>query len=128
VSVRFIGTGTGGGGGGGAPVFANIVTATAASSQDNYAPAGFSNTTSFLVITPASGGSTINGLSSTGFINGQSLQIRNGSTTDDLDFPNLAGTSLAANQFANLDNGTVSIGKNGSAILTYYNSQWTFSS
>jgi len=115
-------------GGGAAPVYTNIVTASPATTQNNYAPSGFSSTTTFLALAAASGGSTITGLSSTGRANGSSLQIRNTSTTDPLIFPNLSGSSSAANQFNNASGGTTEILQGASAILTYYNSQWTFSS
>jgi hypothetical protein len=127
VSVRFIGSYSASGGGS-APVYSNVVSASPGTTQNNYAPAGFSATTGILVLTAASGGTTLTGLASTGFVNGQTLQIRNASTTDPINFTNLSGSSSATNQFSNSNSGTQVIPPNSSAILTYLNSQWTFSS
>jgi hypothetical protein len=71
----------------GAPSFGSMVTsASPGSTVNNYSPTGFSNLTSTLRLTAASGGTTLTGLSSTGFVQGQSLLIRNMSTTDVLTF------------------------------------------
>lgn len=129
MTTRWVSNTTGGGGGGGGgPLFGNAVSASPATSQNDYAPAGFSSSTGTLILAAASGDSTITGLSSAGFVNNQLLQICNSSTTDNLIFPNLSGSSSAANQFSNAISGTAVIQPNSCAILTWLSGKWKFSS
>lgn len=118
----------GGGGGGGGPLFGNVVSASPATTQNDYSPTGFSASTGTLILAAASGDSTFTGISSAGFVNNQALQVCNSSLTDNLKFPNLSGSSLAANQFSNSQSGTAVITPNSCAILTWLGGKWKFSS
>jgi hypothetical protein len=111
-----------------APTFANSVSAAPATTQNNYAPAGFTSATTRLLLTAAAGDSTITGLLATGFADGQSLLIRNMSSTDQLVFPHLSGSSAATNQFSNSQGQSASLPPLTSAILTYIVNVWAFSS
>lgn len=75
------------------------VTATVASSVNNYSPSGYvAGTTNRLILTPASGGSTITGLVAA--VDGWQIRIWNPSTTDSLQFAHLSGSSTGSNQFS----------------------------
>jgi hypothetical protein len=67
---------TGGAGGGGAPV---VVSAAPAANENDYAPAGFDNTTTLLRLTPTTS-VVLTGLAATGFADGQQLTVTNEST------------------------------------------------
>lgn len=94
---------------------------------DNYAPTGYvGGTTNRLILTAASGGSTIDGILATGVTDGFQLLIQNASTTDVLIFPNLAAGSSAANQFSNQGSASVQIPANGAARVNYIVNKWVF--
>ena len=77
------------------------VAATAATTQNNYAPTGF-GPGKMLQITPAAGGSTFTGFSSSGWSAGQTAIVCNQDTTvNNLTFPNQSASSSAGNQFFN---------------------------
>jgi hypothetical protein len=82
--------------------------------------------TNRLLITPASGGTTIDGLDSTGVGDGFTILWGNQSATDVLIFPHLAAGSLAANRFSNANAGQVQIDPLGTALCTYVVNQWKF--
>jgi hypothetical protein len=92
-------------------------------------PGYSSGSTKRLLLTPASGGTTINGLSATNCDDGHTILIVNMSTTDLLIFTHLAGGSLSANQFSNMNAGSVSIAALGAAPCTYLRgaiNKWQF--
>ncbi len=79
---------------------AQEVSATAATTQNNYAPPGFGTTTAFLNITPASGGSTITGLLAGS--NMQQVFLKNAEAaggSDNIILNNQSSSSSTANQF-----------------------------
>jgi hypothetical protein len=112
----------------GAPIFATKVSATLAATQNNYSPTGFSALISRALFTAASGGSTITGLNSTGFADGQLLVIRNPSATDSITFTNLDSNSTAANQFRLQNSGSVLLPPYGGAFAMYETgiAKWVF--
>jgi len=106
--------------------FSASVSATVASSVNNYAPAGFSASTTRLILIPASGGSTITGLQAVS--DGTSVLIYNTSSSNNITFVNQSGSSSAGNLFA-CANGTNAVLQPTSAtILTYITNQWVFAS
>jgi hypothetical protein len=95
------------------------------SSVNNYSPAGYTaGTTNLLLITAASGGTTITGLSGSGVPQGFTILICDQSTTDLLEFPSLSGSSTAANQFRTANAQLVYIPPSGCANATYIATQW----
>jgi hypothetical protein len=112
-----------GGGGGGQPIFSNPVSDTSpGSSVNNYSPTGFGPTTDLLKITAAVGGTTITGLSSSGRTTYSEIVMRNMSTTDSINLPQLSSSSSAHNQFANSGSGSGGLGVAilpGNAITLY---------
>jgi hypothetical protein len=115
--------------GSGTPTYGSSVTdATPGTSANNYAPTGFSATTNRLLITAASGDTTFTGLVSTGFVDGQTVVIRNVSATDNLNFSHLSGSSSAANQFSCSQGLTQIIPPLSCAIIMYLTgiSNWVF--
>lgn len=120
--------GGGGGGGSSAPVFDNSVTATGATSQNNYSPGAYvAGTTNLILAAAASGGSTCTGLVAAGK-NWSALWV-NTSATDPWIFPHLSGSSTAANRFSNMNGASVQIPPLGAAQLNYINALtfWQFS-
>ena len=103
----------------------NTVTATLAASQNNYSPAGYvGGVTNRLVLTAASGSSTITGL--VAGLDGSLLLISNPSSTDSIIFTHLDASSAAANQFSNMNGVSVIIPPLGAARCTYISSKWQF--
>jgi hypothetical protein len=89
-----------GGSSSGGPAFANKISATFASTVNDANPTGWGPNIARIQATPASGGSTINGLNSTGFVDGQVVLFINESTTDIFTFANLSSScSTTADQF-----------------------------
>ena len=85
---------------------------------------GFTN---MLILTPASGGSTINTLDATNIEDRHEVIFVNASVTDPLIFDNLTGA--APNQFSNVNSAQVQIPPNGMARATYIKSTinaWKF--
>jgi hypothetical protein len=106
-----------------------VVTATLASTCNNCAPSGtgtFSSTTTLLRLTPASGGSTVSGFLSSGFINGQVVIVRNMSSTDNLIFPHLSSSSSSGNEISNQNAGTVLLPPLAAAPMIWDNNTWVF--
>jgi len=89
-------------------------------------PGYSSGATTRLMLTAASGGTTINGLDASGVSDGFTILIVNQSSSDNLIFNHLASTSLATNQFANKNNSSVSIAPNATARCTYVVNKWQF--
>jgi hypothetical protein len=85
----------------------------------------FSGTTNRLVLTPASGGTTINSLGAGHVSDGYTILIVNASTTDNLIFTHLGG-GTAANQFSNVNAGSVALLPLGAARCTYVLGNWKF--
>ena len=101
--------------------------ATVASSVNNYSPAGYvAGTTNRLLLTAASGGSTITGLVAA--VDGWQVRIYNLSTTDYLLFPNLSGLSISTNQFSCSMNANQFIQANSGALIEYIGAtgNWKF--
>jgi hypothetical protein len=84
-----------------------------------------SGTTNRLVLTAASGNSTINSLDASGVSDGFTILLLNASTTDDLIFTHLGG-GIATNQFSNVSAGSVALLPLGAARCTYVISNWRF--
>ena len=84
-----------------------------------------SGSTNRLVLTPASGGTTINGLDASGCSDGTQVLIVNGSSTDNLVFTHLGG-GLSYNQFSNQNASSVAIAPLGAARAFYVVSKWQF--
>ena len=106
-----------------------VVTATLASTCNNCAPSGtgtFSSTTTLLRLTPASGGSTVSGFLSSGFINGQVVIVRNMSSTDNLIFLHLSSSSSSGNEISNQNAGTVLLPPLAAAPMIWDNTTWVF--
>ncbi len=103
------------------------VSATLASSQNNYSPTGYvGGTTNRLILTAASGGSTMTGL--VGATDGWAVFVYNASSTDSIVFLNLSGLSLAANQFACSQGLAQSLPPLTGANILYVVNQWVFAS
>lgn len=87
---------------------------------------GYLSTTTRLTLTPAAGGTTINGLDARGRADNSTVFIQNLSATDSLTFAHLAVGSLAANRFNNMNGASVLIPPLGAARCTYVVNQWQF--
>ena len=85
-----------------------------------------SGSTTRLLLTPAAGDTTINGLDASGVPDGFSILIVNQSATANLVFAHLASTSLSANQFSNPNASSVAIVPLGAARCTYVVNKWQF--
>lgn len=79
-----------------------------------------------LILTPAAGGSTINGLDPTGVPDNWVIPILNGSLADALIFAHLAGGSLAADSFSNQGAGNYTIEAGAGATLRRVGALWRF--
>lgn len=78
----------------------------------------FSGSTNRLVITPASGGSTINSLEASHCSDGFTMLWVNNSATDNLIFNHLGGGTVS-NQYLNANGASVYLAPLGSARCTY---------
>jgi hypothetical protein len=95
--------------------------------SDALAVAGWvGGTTNRLLLTPASGGSTVNGLLATGVSDGFVIPIFNQSLTDSLIFAHLAAGSTAANRFSNQAAGPYTIEPGAAATLRRVGTLWRF--
>ena len=111
--------------GGGGSSIPTSYSATVASSVNNYAPSGFGpNTVGKL--TPASGGSTITGFSSTGWTANQSGALLNQSTTDSFTFPHQSASSSAGNQFNNANGATATLAPGAGCRVLWDGSYFRF--
>jgi len=105
------------------------VTATVPSSVNNYSPSGYTvGVTNRLVLTPASGGSTITGLSAGGVPDGWQVTVVNASASDSVTFANQSGSSTTANQFFCPGAGNAVLGVQYSVVIEYVASlnAWVF--
>jgi hypothetical protein len=92
---------------------------------NNYSPTGYTaGTTSRLILTPASGGSTITGLVAAP--DGWPVTIYNPSTTDSITFPNLSASSTSTNQFATPQAVPATLPPQTAVIIEYCVNQWIF--
>ena len=108
-----------------APSFASSITATLAASQNNYSPTGYvGGTTNRMLLAAASGGSTITGL--VAGTDGWAVYVRNTSTTDNITFAHLSGSSTATNQFSCPQGVSAILAPLTGLILTYVTNVWTF--
>jgi hypothetical protein len=84
-----------------------------------------SGATNRLLLTPATGGSTINGIDASGCSDGYTIMIVNQSTTDNLTFAHNGG-GISTNQFSNTQAQSVALLPLGAARCTYVISRWRF--
>lgn len=100
------------------------ISASPSASQDNYSPSGYSaGVTNRLVLTPTSGGSTINGLLAA--TDGWSILIVNSSSTDSITFTH-QNSSTPANQFSCPGGTSASLPPLTNVIIIYCINQWIF--
>ena len=85
-----------------------------------------SGSTTRLLLTSASGGTTINGLDASDVTDGFTVLIVNQSTTDSITFTHLASTSMSFNRFSNVSAASVAILPLGAAWCTYVVNKWQF--
>ncbi len=111
------------------PAFSKSVSATLASTQNNYVASGSNNAgiTRFL-LAAAAGGSVVTGLNATGVADGTMALIYNTSTTDYIELPHLSGTSSAGNQFSCSQGQPQFIEPLSAAIIVYVNNVWIIAS
>jgi hypothetical protein len=110
---------------GSAPAFKSSVTATLAASQNNYSPTGYvGGTTNRMLLAAASGGSTITGL--VAGADGWTVYVRNTSTTDNITFSHLSGSSTGTNQFSCPQGVAAILAPLTGLLLTYVSNVWTF--
>ena len=128
INANFTELYAGSGGGGGSALYNKSVSANPTTGPLNdYAPTGWAATKNRLLLMAAGGGSTINGLSATGFADGTSILIVNTSSTDNLLFNNQNGGSLAANRFFNANGGTIALVPQASSLVVLVTSLgWCF--
>jgi hypothetical protein len=94
---------------------------------NDYSPIGYSATaTNRLILTPAAGNSTINGLDSTGVVDGYAITIWNPSTTDSLIFANQSVSSTPGNLFACPQLANNWLPPQTGATIKYCINQWIF--
>ena len=84
-----------------------------------------SGATNRLILTPASGGTTINSLDASGVSDGYTILLVNPSTTDVLIFTHLGG-GTATNEFSNTNAGSVQLLPLAAARCTYVVRNWKF--
>jgi hypothetical protein len=109
------------------PLFNVTATATLATTQNDYVPAGWvGGTTSRCVLTPAGGGSTITGLDATNVPDGWTVLLVNPSATDTITFPHLSGSSLVGNRFSCASGASVSLAPLANAYANRHASLWKF--
>ena len=107
-----------------APSFSTTLSATLASSQDNYSPVGYiAGSTDQLLLTPVSGGSTILGLLAAP--DGFAIQLCNVSSVNTITFLN-AGSSTSTNQFSTPRAQPVILQPLTCVVLVYVINQWKF--
>ena len=108
----------------GAPVFgANVLTGTLASTVNNLTIGANYGT---YRVTPASGGSTVSGVSSSGFINGQAVLWKNTSATDSITFLHASTNSSVGNRFILTNGGSVTLPPLTNAVAVWDNNTWGF--
>ena len=100
------------------------LSATLGATQNNLAVSGFTINTTRLLLTAASGGSTVTGIA--GGFDGMKVTVINPSTTDSIYFSHLSGSSSAANQFSNVNASLVVLPPLGAARMEYVINQWKF--
>jgi hypothetical protein len=104
---------------GGAGLFPVSITAALAGTVDNWSPPLWvPGVTNFINLVPT-GTPTINGIVTAGMGQGFSFLVYNSSATLTINFANLAGTSLVANQIACPQATTVALGPQTWAIMTF---------
>lgn len=96
--------------------------ATMSATENDYNPGGAYPAVGVLRLTPAGGGTTMNGL--VAGVTGQRLTIINDSTTDDINLANLNGGSGANNQFRCPNSATFTIRDRGAVDLIYHGAKW----
>ena len=111
----------------GSPSWSAKIAATFATTVNDANPVGWGPTVARIQATPASGGSTLNGLVSAGFTDGQTVMFINESTTDIFTFTSLSSacTTVADRFFCPLLG--VALAAYSSVQVTRDNGYWTFS-
>jgi hypothetical protein len=111
------------------PRYAVSVSDAPGASANDYAPSGFAAaTTTRMLITANSGGTTLTGLNATGVTDGESIYLRNSSTTDFLTLAHASGSSSAGNKFSCPGASDFAIAPLAAVLLVYVVNQWTFAS
>lgn len=114
-------------GGGSGTLYNSSVSATLAASQNDYSPSGYlGGTTNRLLLTAASGGSTITGLNATGVPDGWPLLIVNQSTTDPISFAHLSGSSASGNKFSCANGSSALLSPLAAAFAIKVSTVWKF--
>ena len=107
------------------PVFGFSVSDSPSASVNDYAPTGYvGGTTTRLLVTAASGGTTITGLSSTGVPDGFTELLCDQSTTDVLELPSLSSSSAVGNRWLTANAGVVVIAAGACVPVTLVVSSW----
>jgi hypothetical protein len=101
------------------------IAATFATTVNDANPTGWGSTIARIQGTPASGGSTLNGLVSTGFVDGQSAWFINESAIDIFIFNNKNGASQAADQFFCPGATAVTLDVQAKVLMVRDNGYWT---
>ena len=108
------------------PIFSASVSDSPGTTVNNYLPTGFSaGSTTRMLITAASGGSTFTGLDSTGVVDGAAIYWRNPSTTDNDVFTHQDAGSLPANQFSCPGASSFAVSPLSGVFLLYVVNVWT---
>ena len=111
----------------GSPSWAIAIAAIFATTVNDANPAGWSSAIARIQATPASGGSTLNGLVATGFSDGQSILFVNESSTDVFTFSSLSSACATVTDRFNCPALGVGLSANSSVQITRDNGYWTFS-
>lgn len=111
--------------GSGASAYAASLIATFATTVSDASPVGWGSTIARIQGTPAAGGSTLNGLVSTGFLDGQGVLFINESATDIFTFNNKNGAAPATDQFSCPSGGAVVLGIQAKVLMVRDNGFWT---
>ena len=85
-----------------------------------------SGSTTRLLLTPASGGTTINGLDASDVNDGFCILIVNQSATDNIIFTHLNSSSHSYNQFSNASAGSVALLPLAASLCIYVVNKWKF--
>lgn len=107
------------------PNSCNSVSASPATSVNDYAPTGWGPGINRLLLAAAAGGSTLTGLLATGIQDNAQVLLRNTSTTDNLILAHQSGSSGSANQFSLPGAQAVELPPLTNALLIYIVNAWT---
>ena len=85
-----------------------------------------SGSTNKLILTPASGGTTITGIDASGCSDGFTMIIFNASSTDSITFSHLSGSSQTLNQISCANGAPATLAPLTGARITRLAARWTF--